>query len=140
MDQILDGLPNAYTFIYDIIVLTKGTETEHWEEVKKVLERLDAMNIRLNLDKCKIAEENSDWLGFQLSETGIKPLNNKVQGITDWVKLKPLGELRSFLGVLNQINRFFPNLAQLCFLFRPLPKDPNSWDWRQEHDKAFVQY
>ena len=38
------------------------------------------------------------------------------------------------------MNRFIPNLAQLCFPFRPLLKDANSWDRREEHDKAFSNF
>ena len=136
MDQILDGLP-IYTFSDDISVVTKSTETEHWEKVDKVLERLDAMNIRLNLDKYIFAENNAKWLGFHFSRTAIKPSNSKVQGITYRLKPEILKQLRSILGSVNQMNRFIPNLAQLCFPFRLLLKDANSWDWREEHDKAF---
>ena len=31
MDQILDGLPITFTLSDDILVVTKGTEAEHWE-------------------------------------------------------------------------------------------------------------
>ena len=95
------------------------------------------MKMRLNLDKNKFAEKNAGWLGFNLSQTGKRPLKSKFQGITDRLKPKLLEELRSFLGAVNQMNRFIPNLAQHCFPFPPLLKNGNSWDWRQEHDKVF---
>ena len=87
MDQILDGLPNTYTFIDDILKVTKGTETEHWGKVKRIFERLDARNLRLNFHNFKFAESNADSLGFHLSRTGNKPLNSIVWGIVD--RLKP---------------------------------------------------
>ena len=37
-------------------------------KVKKVLERLDAINNRLNLNKFKFAETDAEWFGFHLSQ------------------------------------------------------------------------
>ena len=59
MDQNLHVLLNKYAFTDDVLVVTERTETEHWKKYKKVLERLDAMNIQLNLDIWKLAEKNA---------------------------------------------------------------------------------
>ena len=98
------------------------------------------MNFHLYMDKCSIAEKNTEWLGFDLAQTCNTPININVQGITDRLKQKTLKELRSFLGAVNQMNRFVPNLAQLCFPFWPSLKNGKSWDWRQEHDKVFSKF
>ena len=47
-------------------------------------------------------------------------------------------ELGSSLGAVNQINRFIPNLAQLCHEIRPLlKKDLEMGTATDQHDKAF---
>ena len=62
MDQFLDMLPDTYTFIDDILIVTKGTKIEHWAKVRKVLEGLDATNVHLTLNKCKFTQEMlSGW-------------------------------------------------------------------------------
>ena len=38
---------------------------------------------------------------------------------------------------MNQLNRFIPNLAQLCHELRPLLKKDQPWNWGEKHDKAF---
>ena len=37
---------------------------------------------------------------------------------------------------MNQLNRFIPNLAQLCHELRPLLKKDQPWNWEEKHDKA----
>ena len=40
------------------------------------------------------------------------------------------------MGAVNQLNRFIPNLAQLCHELRPLLKKNQPWKWEEKHDKA----
>ena len=56
-------------------------------------------------------EKRTEWLGFKLSASGIKPVEEKVQGITDKLKPKNLRDLRSFMEAKNRMNRFIPNIA-----------------------------
>ena len=116
----------TYTFIDDILIVTKGTETDHWAKVRKVLERLDRMNIRLKLENCEFVQREAKWLGFHFPQTGNITLNSKVQGNTDRLKPKNLKELRPLLGAVKQMNRLIPNLAQFCFPFRSLLKIENN--------------
>ena len=80
------------------------------------------MNIRADLEKCKFAEWEVEWLGFYLLQTSMIPVTSNVQGITDRLKPKKLKEVRSFLSAVNQMSRFIPNLAELFIPFRRLLK------------------
>ena len=53
------------------------------EKVKEVMRTLDEPGIRLRLEKCKFSQEQSALLGFELSQKGIKPIDEKIQAITD---------------------------------------------------------
>ena len=53
------------------------------EKVKEVMRTLDEAGIRLKLEKCKFAQEQSEPLGFELSQKGIKPIDEKNQAVTD---------------------------------------------------------
>ena len=52
---------------------------------------------------------------------------------------KNLEELGSLLEAVNQMNSFFPKLAQICFPFTPLLKVDTKWTWKGEHDKTFAE-
>ena len=89
------------------------------------------------MGKCNLAQKEIEWLGYKLTQNGISPINTKIQAITEKLRPKNLKELRSYLGAVNQMNRFIPNLAQLCFPLRPLLKKDKPWNWEEKHEKAF---
>ena len=68
---------------------------------------------------------------------GIVPQNDKVQAITERLKPKNLKELRSYLGAINQLVKFLPNLAQTTHGFRDLLKTNCEYKWTKDHDKTF---
>ena len=72
-----------------------------------------------------------------MTNSGISPINSKVQGITEKLRPTNLKELRSFLGAVNQFNRFVPDLATICFPFRSILKKEANCEWNEEHEKAF---
>ena len=139
MEKILINIANVYVFIDDILIVTKGTKEEHEEKVREVFKKLDSRKLQLKEDKCKIAKNEIEWLGFDISEKGVKPHNEKIQGISGKMKPKNLKDLRSYLGAVNQLIQFIPGLAQLTEPFRDLLKTDGNWEWKEKHDIAFDQ-
>ena len=43
------------------------------------------------------------------------------------------------MGAVNQMKRFIPNLAQLCFKLRPLLKKDKPWNWDENHEEDFKE-
>ena len=56
MDYTMVGLQNTYCFLYDIIIVSTGSESDHLSYVIKYLKLLDEDNLRINLQKCHFAE------------------------------------------------------------------------------------
>ena len=120
MNYTLIGLKNTFCFLDDILIVSKGSEEDHFTLVIDCLKKLDADNLRINLPKCHFAKQKISWLGYNITQTGISPLETKTLSI---LSLKPpytLKKLRSFLGSVHYISIFIPNLAQLCHPLRPL--------------------
>ena len=48
-------------------------------------------------------------------------------------------QLKSFMGSIHHLNKFIPNLAQLCTPLRPLLSNSNKYQfkWDDNHEKAF---
>ena len=107
MDNLLVRFREVFVFIDDILIVTKGTRNEHMTKVRKILKVLDVANLQIKKDKCQIAQNQIDWLGFKLPNLGVSPVNNKVQGITERLRPSNLKELRSYLGAVNQLNKLF---------------------------------
>ena len=137
MEMLLAKFREVFVFIDDILIVTKGTKSEHLDKLREILKTLDDAKLQLKAGKCMIAENEIEWLGFNLINQGILPVNSKEQGITEMVRPTNLKELRSFLGAVNQFNKFIPLLASICFPFRSILKKDAEWNWTDEHEKAF---
>ena len=66
---------DARSMMPSILIVTKGTKQQYMEKVEEVLTILDEAGIRLKLEKCKIAKTKTKWLGFKLSERGVKTID-----------------------------------------------------------------
>ena len=137
IDKVLANFINAFVYIRDILIVSSGSLEGHSVEVRKILKALDEANLRIKFDKCAFFQSEVEWVGYKISSKGIKPINEKVQAITEKMKPKNLTELRSYLGAVNQLSRFIPNLAMKTEPFRDLLKHSDKWTWNEKHDRAF---
>ena len=143
MDFLLARFRDVFVFIDDILIVTKGTKQEHLDKVREILKDFkkvfDDAELQLKAGKCKFAKQNFEWLGFKTTSSGISPINSKVQGITEKLRPTNLKELKSFLGAVNQFNKFVSDLASIYFLFRSILKKAVVWNWSPEHEEAFMK-
>ena len=111
MDYTFVGLSNAYCFLDDTFVVSKGIKETHLKYVYKFLQKLEADNLRINLSKCHFAKQHINWLGFTFLQTGVKPIESKTAAIAEIKAPKTLKQLRSILGSVHHLSKFIPNLA-----------------------------
>ena len=139
MDLTLVNMDGTFVYIDDILIVTKGEKSVYMQKSREVLEVLDEANLQLKADKCKIACTEIEWLGYKLSGEGVAPINGKIQGINEKLRPNNLKELRSFLGAVNQLNKFVPDLSSICAPFRSILKKEAEWKWTKEHEEAFLK-
>ena len=139
MDPILENIKSVFVYIDDKLIVTKGTNQEHINKVKEVLRILVEAILQLKAEQFTIAQESIEWLGYKLNRTGISPIKTKAQGKSDRLRPTNLKQLRSFLGAVNQFNKFIPNLAAISFPFRTIFQKDAVWIWDHEHEKAFLK-
>ena len=101
------------------------------------MQKLDADNLRINLSKCHFAKHQINWLGFTFLQNGVKPIESKTAAIAEYKAPKALKQLRSFLGSVHPLSKFFPILAKICHPLRPLLKKSEKFIWSDIHQKHF---
>ena len=136
MDILLAKFRDVFVFIDDILIVTKGTKSDHLDKVREILKTLDDAELQLREGKWKIAANEIEWLGFKMTNKRISPVNTKMQGITKQLRPSSLKEMRSFLGVTNQFIKFIADFASFCFPFRSILKKDAVWYWTDEHERA----
>ena len=140
IDKTLENIPNKFNFLDDILIITKGTITDHVSDIKLILKGLDEENLAIKLEKCEFAKQNITWLGYNITQSGISPNDKKTDSIKSLEPPKTLKQLRSLMGSIHQLIKFIPNLASLLDPIRPLLKKENIVNnkikWSNEHTDA----
>ena len=72
-----------------------------------------------------------------VSDEGVAPHPKRFEAIAKFPDPKNVHELRSFLGLANQLGRFAPDLAQVTSELRSLLHKDTSWNWLPQHQEAF---
>ena len=72
MDNLLARFREVFVFNDDILIVTKGTKSEHLTKVREILNVLDLANLQIKADKCNLAQNPIEWLGFKLTSSGVR--------------------------------------------------------------------
>ena len=120
MDYTLIGLKNTFCFLDDILIVSNGSEEDHFNLVVNFLKKLDADKLCINIPKWPFAKQKILWLGSNITQSGTSPLETKTSAILSLQPPNKLKKLRPFLGSVPYLSKVFPNLAQFCHLLRPL--------------------
>lgn len=142
LEKMLIKCEGVINFIDDILIWG-STEEEHDLRVAKVLEVLKENNVVLNEAKCVYKAGKVNFLGHELSSEGVKPLQKYIRSISEFREPKTIEELQSFLGLVNYINKWIPNLATSTeplkeLLRKKLGKKASIEEhWTQRQDQAF---
>ena len=81
MNDLMEGLEFARAYLYDILIISKGSFDEHLVHIEQVLTRLSAAGLKICMSKSKICRDNLEYLGYHISRKGIQPMTNKVEAI-----------------------------------------------------------
>ena len=84
-------------FIDDILVYSKDRE-DHDTHLRVVLETLRKEQLYAKLSKCEFWLREVSFLGYIVSEEGIRVDLKKIEVIIEWKPLRNVTEVRSFLG------------------------------------------
>ena len=101
MHRLFQHMPEVECFIDDIGIFTNGTYEEHLAVVKKVLQILEEEGFSVNPLKCDGAVDQTDYLGYIMTRTGLKPMPKKVEALLRMLPPKTKKQARSFVGLVQ---------------------------------------
>ena len=83
MNELFAGFEYVRAYIDDLLVISNGTFDDHLNKLDKVFIKLQKAGFKVNTEKSFFAKDELEYLGFQITRTGIMPLPDKVQAITN---------------------------------------------------------
>ena len=138
MNNILKGLEGVECKIDDLLVHGESQE-QHDLRLHAVLKRLEESNLTLNKSKCLFSVPSVKALGQVISAEGVSPDPDKVKAIINIPAPKNVAEVRSFMGMVNQFNKFTSHLATKSKPLRDLLRKDSVWLWGESQNKAFSE-
>lgn len=114
IDDVLREVIGKYCHVYvdDIIIYSPDGES-HLKHIDSILRKLENAGMRISPEKSKFFKSQVEFLGFIVSETGIKTCPDKVRDIVNYEPPKTLRALRSFLGLSGYYRRFVKDYAAI---------------------------
>ena len=100
IDSIVSDIPGLFCYLDDLLICSADVES-HLSTLDTLFQRLSSNGLTLALDKCEFGRSTVDYLGYQVTSTGIRPLKRKVEAISKIPVPKTQKSLLQFLGALN---------------------------------------
>ncbi|ROT77236.1 hypothetical protein C7M84_004131 [Penaeus vannamei] len=135
-DIALQGMQRCVKVVDDILLYDDDFKT-HIQQVDQMLRRCRKNGITLNRDKFVIAAPSVSFCGYTISNKGIEADQDRVSAIRDFPTPANVTDLRSFMGLVNQLSEFTPSIAATAQTLRPLLSQKRTFIWTADHDEAF---
>ena len=76
LEVTLQGIDNCFLYIDDILLYSKNKQ-EHLKTLEEIFKRLSENHMPLSIEKCEFLKDKVEYLGYDVSSSGIKPLPKK---------------------------------------------------------------
>ena len=121
-------------YVDDMLAKSKMADS-HQDDVKETFDTLRKYQIRLSLAKCVFGVLLGKFLGFMVSQQGIKANSEKVRAILDMTSPRTVKEVQRLTRRIAALNKFVSRATDKCLPFFKTLKQ--SFQWTEECEVAF---
>ena len=107
--EALQGLPGVVCVADDIIIHGSNLD-QHDRHLEGFLNRCRDVNIKLNKEKFQLRMSEKTYMGHIVTGSGLKLDPDKVKAIQEMKPPTDVQGLRRFLGLVNYLSKFIPNM------------------------------
>ncbi|GJP35642.1 hypothetical protein CLOM_g20160, partial [Closterium sp. NIES-68] len=138
MNGVFHDLLDKCVIIYldDILIYSK-TREQHLKDLEAVFQRLQQHRLITKGSKCEFLKQELEFMGHVISTEGIRIDPKKLRALQEWKPPTNLQQLQSFLGFVNYVRRFIPNMAGLTGPLTDLLQKGTFYEWGEKQQAAF---
>ena len=138
INETFNDITNVFGIADDILVIGYEKDgTDHNKTVNKVLKCCQDVNLKLNKEKCYFRCTTIPFFGVVVSRDGMQPDPRKISALTKMSAPKNKKELQAFLGIINYLSKFSPDMVEVCEPLRKLMSSKATWTWDASYQQRF---
>ena len=127
--------------IMDDLLLFTPTKASHFEKLEDLLKALHKNGLKISPKKCQLFKTDLQYMGNTIfirnKRVCVRPLRSRIEAIQ---KLEPptmIKGCRSFVGMVNFVSLFCPELQKLLKPIYDLTRKGRQFIWGNEQQQAF---
>lgn len=137
MNECLKDVGPGIHWYMDDIIITANSLEEMLERLEKVFKTFTSHNLTLSPTKCKFFKTHIDFLGYNISENGITPVDKNIKKIVGFLTPKTTKQLKRFLGVAGFYRHMIRDYSQLAGILESMTSKKSKFNWTLECDQVF---
>jgi len=140
MDITFEKEIHDFLVIYlDDLNVFSRSDQQHLDHLRQVFLKCREYGISLNHKKSLFGLEEGKLLGHIISKDGIRIDPTRIEANLQIPHPRNIKELKAFLGKINFLRRFIPNLAELIRFLNNMLKKYSKVKWIVEAKQAFKE-
>ena len=136
MNELFNDMPFVIVYIDDITILSDNAQ-QHKEHLLAVFNRLNDNNIKIRIDKCAFAQQSVEYLGFNIDANGARVTSKYKSKLDNIPTPKTKKQLQRFIGMVQYLNKYIPNLQILLQPFHKLMCKNVQFKWNDILNNIF---
>ena len=126
LDHITAGLPRVLVYIDDVIVCSESHE-QHLKDLETLFCRFRSFSMKCRVSKVQLGAPEVNYLGFNISEKGVRAGEAKTEAIKRWTFPSSPTEIKQFLGLCGFFRHTIPKFAELASPLNRLTRKDSDW-------------
>ena len=136
VNNVICGLDGCDAYIDDVIIYSDSW-SDHLQRIRKFFDRLSKGKLTVNLAKTEFCHATVTFLGHLVGQGQVKPLEAKVNAISEFPVPKCKRQLMRFLGMAGYYRKFCKNFSGIAEPLTNLLKKSTKFKWNDKCQDAF---
>ena len=138
--KLVEQLQNmkGIIIIADYLMVYETNREEHDWRLHNLLQKCQTIGVKLDPEKLEIGLDAINFMGHRITKEGIVVDPEKVRTITDMPAPETIGDLRRFLGMINYVGKFIPNLTTVLKPLQDLTKKMSRGHGRNHSNRPSI--
>ena len=136
VNNVICRLDGCDAYIDDVIIYSDSW-SNHLQRIRKFFDRLIKAKLTVNLAKTEFCHATVTFLGHLVGQGQVKPLEAKVNAISEFPVPKCKRQLMRFLGMAGYYRKFCKNFSGIAEPLTNLLKKSTKFKWNVKCQDAF---